>query len=208
MDGKVHTLPKGMHNYSTFSLWDTYRALHPVYTLLLPERVPDFVNCLSAWLSKAPRECPVWPLQGRETGMHGRLSLCARRRRGHRKGLSWHRCEGCIRSLPRSAPSQMIIEGLGGLSQIRLCSVRSSRTSPPARRSTTPTTIGLSQHWPKPLVKRAIIELLMKRSKSFANLYDKESGFIRPRYADGHWAAPFNPKGINITRQMARLYRG
>jgi predicted alpha-1,2-mannosidase len=42
-------------------------------------------------------------------------------------------------------------------------------------------------------------DLLSKRSKCFTNLYDKESGYIRPRYADGHWATPFNPKSINVS---------
>jgi putative alpha-1,2-mannosidase len=42
--------------------------------------------------------------------------------------------------------------------------------------------------------------MLMKRSCSFVNLYDKESGFIRPKFTDGHWAAPFNPKSIKITK--------
>ena len=42
--------------------------------------------------------------------------------------------------------------------------------------------------------------VLTKNSKNYLNLYDKESGFIRPRYSDGHWAgAPFNPKGINVS---------
>ena len=43
-------------------------------------------------------------------------------------------------------------------------------------------------------------EMLMKRSRSFLNLYDKDSGFIRPRYSDGRWAGPFNPKSIKITK--------
>jgi len=42
--------------------------------------------------------------------------------------------------------------------------------------------------------------VLIKNSKNFLHLYDKESGFIRPRYADGSWAGkPFNPKGINVS---------
>ena len=47
--------------------------------------------------------------------------------------------------------------------------------------------------------------MLMKRSCSFVNLYDKESGFIRPKFTDGHWAAPFNPKSIKITRAKIEL---
>ncbi len=46
MDGEVHHLSPGAHNYSTFSLWDTFRAAHPMYTLFQSERVPDLVNCL------------------------------------------------------------------------------------------------------------------------------------------------------------------
>src|SRR6202158_104680 len=68
MDGKVHKLAKGTHNYSTFSLWDTYRSAHPMYTLILGERVPDFVNCLIRMAEQSPQGVPVWPLQGSETG--------------------------------------------------------------------------------------------------------------------------------------------
>jgi putative alpha-1,2-mannosidase len=46
MDGQTHTLAAGEHNYSTYSLWDTFRALHPAFTLMQPDRVPQLVNCL------------------------------------------------------------------------------------------------------------------------------------------------------------------
>jgi len=68
MDGEVHHLPPQLHNYSTFSLWDTYRATHPLYTLVQSHRVPDFVNCLIRMAEESPAGAPVWPLQGRETG--------------------------------------------------------------------------------------------------------------------------------------------
>src|SRR6267378_7982354 len=68
MDGEVHPLPAQLHNYSTFSLWDTYRATHPLYTLVQGHRVPDFVNCLIRMAEESPAGAPVWPLQGRETG--------------------------------------------------------------------------------------------------------------------------------------------
>lgn len=52
--------------YSTFSLWDTYRAAHPLYTLLEPDRVSRFVTSL---LAQDERQgyLPVWPLWGGET---------------------------------------------------------------------------------------------------------------------------------------------
>ncbi len=68
MDMAVHQLPQGAHNYSTYSLWDTYRALHPLFTLYQPERVPDLVNGLIRMAAESPEGPPVWPLQGVETG--------------------------------------------------------------------------------------------------------------------------------------------
>lgn len=63
--GEVLQAPGGIY-YSTLSLWDTFRASHPLFTLLVPERVPGFVNTLLAhhqqmgWL-------PLWTSWGRET---------------------------------------------------------------------------------------------------------------------------------------------
>ena len=68
MDLAVHQLPQGANNYSTYSLWDTYRAQHPLLTLYQPERVPDLVNGLVRMAGESPDGPPVWPLQGVETG--------------------------------------------------------------------------------------------------------------------------------------------
>ena len=46
MDSAVHGLAAGSNNYSTYSLWDTYRALHPLFTLVQPDRTADLVHCL------------------------------------------------------------------------------------------------------------------------------------------------------------------
>lgn len=63
--GEVLQAPGGVY-YSTLSLWDTFRASHPLFTLIVPERVPGFINTLLAhhrqmgWL-------PLWTSWGRET---------------------------------------------------------------------------------------------------------------------------------------------
>ena len=64
-DNKVHQA-KGFDNYCTFSLWDTYRAAHPLYTLFQPRRVADFVNSMLAFYRDGGL-LPVWPLTGNET---------------------------------------------------------------------------------------------------------------------------------------------
>lgn len=53
-------------NYSIFSLWDTYRAAHPLYTLVQPERVGDMVNSMLA-IYQQQGKLPIWPLVGCET---------------------------------------------------------------------------------------------------------------------------------------------
>ncbi|MDE6368639.1 MAG: GH92 family glycosyl hydrolase, partial [Muribaculaceae bacterium] len=66
-DDKVHKAD-GWHNYGTFSLWDTYRAAHPLMTYLQPERTRDFVESLVAFGRQNGR-LPVWNFQASETDM-------------------------------------------------------------------------------------------------------------------------------------------
>jgi len=54
MDGDIHPLAAGHPNYTTFSLWDTFRAAHPAYTLIQSERVPDFANTLIRMAEQSP----------------------------------------------------------------------------------------------------------------------------------------------------------
>lgn len=65
-DGTVLQVAKGLR-YSTLSLWDSFRAANPLYTLLVPERVDDFVNTLLDHCDAAGR-LPKWPIWGGETG--------------------------------------------------------------------------------------------------------------------------------------------
>lgn len=66
-DGKIHANKNGV-NYSTFSLWDTYRAQHPLFTLIQPERVSDMVKSFIAFYEQNGR-LPVWNMYGSETDM-------------------------------------------------------------------------------------------------------------------------------------------
>lgn len=66
-DGQVHQA-EGWTNYSTFSLWDTYRASHPLFTYLQPERVSDMIQCFLHFYEQNGA-LPLWNLYGRETDM-------------------------------------------------------------------------------------------------------------------------------------------
>jgi putative alpha-1,2-mannosidase len=64
-DGQVHHAADFV-NYCTFSLWDTYRAAHPLYTIIQRERVADFVNSMLAF-RREWGELPIWSFAGNET---------------------------------------------------------------------------------------------------------------------------------------------
>ena len=66
-DKKVHQAD-GWVNYSTFSLWDTFRAAHPLLTYTQPERVNDMVKSFIAFYEQNGR-LPVWNFWGSETDM-------------------------------------------------------------------------------------------------------------------------------------------
>jgi len=89
MDKQVHALATKEHNYSTYSLWDTFRALHPSFTLWQPERVAPMVNCLVRMADQSIYGFPIWPLQDGETycmpGYHA-ASVMA---------------EACVKKVPR-----------------------------------------------------------------------------------------------------------
>ncbi|WP_109098223.1 GH92 family glycosyl hydrolase [Aquimarina sp. AU58] len=59
---------KGFNRYDTFSLWDTFRAAHPLYTIIQQERVPDMIQSILAHYRETG-VLPVWSMQGNETNM-------------------------------------------------------------------------------------------------------------------------------------------
>jgi len=66
-DGQGHQA-EGWTNYSTFSLWDTYRASHPLFIYLQPERVSDMIQCFLHFYEQNGA-LPLWNLYGWETDM-------------------------------------------------------------------------------------------------------------------------------------------
>ena len=198
MDGNVHTLTKGAHNYSTFSLWDTYRALHPMYTLILSERVPDFVNCLVRMAEQSPQGVPVWPLQGSETGCMVGYHSAPVVAEALAKGFPGINAESAYVVFKKRAE----VDDYRGLAAYRKlgyvpCDAQDESASKTLDYSYDDRAVAAIA---KAVGKDEDYAMLIKRSRSFVNLYDKESGFIRPKYTDGHWAAPFNPKSIKITK--------
>ena len=199
MDGKVHTLPAGSHNYSTFSLWDTYRAEHPLFTLVQEERVTDFANCLIRMATQSPEGMPVWPLQAKETacmtGFHSVVVLAE----AAEKGFAGIDFPAVYEPLHR----RLMIDDYRGMDHYREygylpCDLDDESVSK---------TLGYAYDdyaASRILLKLGKVDaatLLRGRSNHYRNLFDKSDCFMRPKLKAGQFEEPFNPKEIQISKQ-------
>ena len=199
MDGEVHHLPSGFHNYSTFSLWDTYRAAHPLYTLFQSQRVPDFANCLIRMASESPNGMPVWPLQAKETGtMTGYHSAAVI-------------AEACVKKFPNLdlekvyplMKKRAMADDYRGLGFYRKLGYIPANTE---EESVSKTTEYAYDDWAVAHVAQALgvtddAKLLLDRSRNYRNLFDSKLRFMRARLETGDWAEPFEPRGMGHSKQ-------
>jgi predicted alpha-1,2-mannosidase len=199
MDGQNHTLETGEHNFSTFSLWDTYRAAHPLLTIVKPELIPAMMNCLIRMAEQSAMGMPIWPLQAKETkcmtGYHSAVVIAEAVAKGF-PGIDLQRAakvmrkealESDVRGLPLYRENKFIP-----------CDVFPQSVS-----------VSLDycyDDWAVSRVLRAAGDTetsiaLEKRSQGYRNLYDKQTGFMRPRLKTGEWALPFAPNEMGHSKQ-------
>lgn len=191
MDGKIHQLEKNEHNYTTFSLWDTFRAAHPAYTIFQSDRVPDFANSLIHMAEQSPAGMPVWPLQGTETGTMTGYHSASVISEAIVKGLPGVRTEAAYQVMMRRAMVENF-EGLGYYRQIGYI---------PADRE--PESVSKAfeycyndwaiSHVAEKLGHSEIAAQLRKRSVNYRNYFNPASGFMEPKLLSGEWARPFDP---------------
>jgi predicted alpha-1,2-mannosidase len=194
MDLAIHQLPKDQHNYSTYSLWDTYRALHPLFTLFQPDRVPDLVNGLVRMAVESPAGPPVWPLQGVETGCmigyHSAVVIAEAHAKGF-KGIDYAQAWPVYRK-------RAMDDDYHGLAYYRrLGYIPSDKEGEAASK----TLEYAYDDWAVSRMAEAVgadgdAQALRQRSRNYRHLFDKSTGFMRPRAEDGHWLEPFDPRGV------------
>jgi len=191
MDGQVHQLDKGQRNYTTFSLWDTFRAEHPLMTLIHADRVPDMVNSLIRMAEQSPQGMPVWPLQGKETGTmtgyHSASVMAEACAKGF-TGIDWKRAYAVMHK-------RAFVDDYRGLPLYRKmgyipCDLEEESVSKTLEYD--------YNDWGVACVAERVgetadAELLRKRSRNYRNYWDASTGFLRPKFESGAWATPFDP---------------
>lgn len=193
MDRKVHKGAK-FQNYSTFSLWDTYRALHPLLTITQPKRVPDLTSSLVAeYQENGLKTTPIWPLFGNETwcmiGYHSAPVIVD----AYFKGLLGPKAETAYQALRDTA-----MQDHNGLKSYRELGYVASKGGEQASSKTVEYAV---DDWCIATMAEALghkddAKLFVQRSSNYRNLFDRTSMFIRGRKANGAWRAPFDTLGL------------
>ncbi|HET7333230.1 GH92 family glycosyl hydrolase [Dyella sp.] len=199
MDLAIHHLPQGQNNYSTYSLWDTYRALHPLLTLYQPDRVPDLVNGLVRMAAESPDGPPVWPLQGVETGCmigyHSAVVLAEAHAKGF-TGIDYARAWPIYRK-------RAMDDDYRGLTYYRKLGYIPSDKEPEATSKTLEYAYDdwAVSHLADAAGEGDLAEALRHRSRNYRNVFDTKLSFIRPRGENGQWLEPFDPRGMGHSQQ-------
>lgn len=190
-DNKVHE-GEGFDYYTVFSLWDTFRAAHPLYTLIDKKRTADFINTFLKQYEQGGR-LPVWELASNETdcmiGYHS-VSVMAD---AMAKGITGFNYEKCFEAAKHSAMLDHL--GLEAYKKNGFISIDDEHES------VSKTLEYAYDDWciaqmAQILNKKEEYEYFMKRSQSWKNVFDWNTGFMRPK-KNGGWDKPFDPREVN-----------
>lgn len=195
VNGDYYGADKQMHkgegfvNYTTFSLWDTYRAAQPLMTILHPEKMSDIINTM-LHIHQQQGKLPVWHLMGCETncmvgnpgvpvvadailkdikGFDPELAFKALKESSMlpERGME-HRIEyGFI-------PADKMTEAIAYDMEYAIADWAVAQAA-------------------QKLGKQEDYEYFLKRSKSYKNYFDASTGFMRGKMLDGSWRTPFSP---------------
>ena len=188
-DGKVHANP-GHTTYTTYSLWDTYRAAMPLYSIMQPERMNGIINSMLNIFDEQGR-LPVWHLWGNETdcmvGNPGVISVADAVVKGD-TGIDSERAYKAIYSTSMN-------EGRGNGLRMQYGYIPYDKVEnksvafdmefaiADAAAAAAASTVGKAED----------ARYFEERSHSYRHYFDSSTGFIRPRNSEGGWRTPFDP---------------
>jgi predicted alpha-1,2-mannosidase len=191
-DGSTHNSQQ-FKRYSLFSLWDTFRALHPLLTISNGERVNDMVSSMMSFYDETGL-LPSWDLMSNETdvmiGYHAVPVIVD----AYFKGLTDVAPEKLFQALKTSAmqkrfgidlfakygyvPSDLAVEAVSKTLEYAFDDWAIARLA-------------------KALHKDSDYEYFSQRAKAYKTLFDKQTGFMRGKTKEGDWVKNFNPTHVD-----------
>ena len=200
-DLQIHQ-SKEFDNYSVFSLWDTYRAAHPLFTLIDQKRSNDFIQ---TFIHQAEQGglLPVWELSGNETncmiGYHS-VSVIAD---AYLKGIRKYDVAKAFEAMKKSANQN----------ELSLNAYRKYGFVPAdkASESVSKTLEYAYDDWciaqmAKALGNEKDYQNFIQRAQNYKNVFDQERGFMRARI-NNSWISPFNPYEVNFNYTEANAWQ-
>ncbi|MGL5681913.1 MAG: GH92 family glycosyl hydrolase [Marinifilaceae bacterium] len=186
--GKVDTVKSG-NQYTVFSLWDTFRTAHPLFTITQTERVPDMINSMIRHYNNSGL-LPVWELVGNETncmiGHHG-ISVIA---------------EAVIKEIPGfdyeeayQAAKASALHDRDGLKELRQYGYIPSDLVNESVSKTLEYCYNFHcvARMAEKLGHKEDQEMFEKLAQTYRNHFDSKTGFMRGKTSKGEWREPFSP---------------
>lgn len=198
LDGKYKGLDQNIHqangftNFTTFSLWDTYRALHPLFNIIQPKKNNDMVHSMMKHYEQSPHKMlPIWSHYANDnwcmSGYHSVSVLSDAIMKGNYTGDANKALDACIASA-----NKRDYEGIG------LYIDKGFIPSEKSGISVSNTLEYAYDDWAiaqlaKKLNRNDVYEQFLKRSENWKNNFDTSTGFMRPKLADGTFKKEFDP---------------
>ncbi|SHI45593.1 GH92 family glycosyl hydrolase [Flavobacterium terrae] len=198
LDGKYKGLDQNIHqaedftNYTTFSLWDTYRALHPLFNIIQPKKNNDMVHSMMKHYEQSPyKMLPIWSHYANDnwcmSGYHSVSLLSDAILKGNYTGDANKALEACI-----ATANKRDYEGIGfyidkGFIPSEKSGISVSNTLEYAYDDWAIAQLA------KKLNRNDVYEQFLKRSENWKNNFDVATGFMRPKLADGSFKKEFDP---------------
>ncbi len=190
LDQNVHQ-SKDFTNYTTFSLWDTYRALHPFFNIIQPKRNNDMIKSMLAHYNQfSLKMLPVWSHYANEnwcmSGYHSVSLISDAIIKNTFTGNPEEALKACI-----TTSNKRSYEGIGEYVDKGYISAEKNGTSVSNTLEYAYDDWAIAQI-AKKLGKTDIYNEYLKRSENWKNVFDKSIGFMRPRLSDGSFKKEFD----------------
>ncbi len=186
---KVEYPGRGFDNYSVFSLWDTYRAAHPLFTITQPERINDMVQTMLT-IYQHQGKLPVWHLMGCETntmvGYHAVPVIVD----AFLKGYTNYDVNLAYEAVKASAMNDEF--GVSYVKELGFIPAEKEIESVAKAMEYAIDDWCVAQ-MAKKLGHNEDYDYFMKRAKAYEQYFDAESRFMRGKLSNGQWREPFSP---------------
>ena len=201
MDMEIH---KDLDNdyYTVFSLWDTYRAAHPLYTIIEQERTNDFIN---TFLNKYDEGgiMPIWDLSANYTGCMIGYHAVPVIADAYLKGIRGYDVDKAFKAMKHSAVQDKL-----GLESYKSTGYVPVETEP---ESVSKTLEYAYDDWTIATMAKALgneedYKTFIQRAQYYKNVYDPETKFMRGRL-NNKWFAPFDPYEVNFNYTEANSWQ-